>query len=93
MKVSKFKFFSVLSIALVALAIILPSFVSDKTLEKFPSALQGDKISLGLDLKGGAYILLEADIDSVIREKNNQIKDIVRKELRGDREKGDAMIP
>ncbi len=93
MKVSKFKFFSILSIALVALAIVLPNFMSDKTKEKLPSALQGSPIALGLDLKGGAYILLEADINSVIREKNTQIKDVVRKELRGDREKGEAMIP
>ena len=93
MKVSKFKFFSILAIALIAFAIVLPSFISERTREKMPRFLQGDPIALGLDLKGGAYILLEADIDTVVKEKNTQIKDIVRKELRGDKEKGDAMIP
>ena len=93
MKVSKFKFFSILAIALIAFAIVLPSFISERTKEKMPKFLQGDPIALGLDLKGGAYILLEADIDTVVKEKNTQIKDIVRKELRGDKEKGDAMIP
>ncbi len=93
MKVSKFKFFSIISIALVALALVFPSFVSDETMNKMPGFLKNDRIALGLDLKGGAYILLEADIDSVIKEKNNQIKDIVRKELRGDREKDKKMIP
>ena len=93
MKVTKFKFFSILTIALVALAIVLPNFMSDKTREQLPEVLQGEPIALGLDLKGGAYILLEADINSVVKEKNNQIKDVVRKELRGDKEKGEAMIP
>lgn len=93
MKVSKFKFFSIISIALVAVALVLPSFVSDETINRLPKVLQGDKIALGLDLKGGAYILLEADINSVVKEKNNQIKDVVRKELRGDREKDEKMIP
>ena len=93
MKVSKFKFFSILSVALVSIAIVLPSFVSDKTMNRLPKFMQGDPIALGLDLKGGAYILLEADINTVIKEKNNQIKDVVRKELRGDKEKDEAMIP
>ena len=93
MKVSKFKFFSILAIAITAIIITIPTFVSDKTKEKLPKFLQGDSIALGLDLKGGAYILLEADINSVIKEKNVQIKDIVRKELRGDKEKGQSIIP
>jgi len=50
-------------------------------------------LNLGLDLKGGAYILLEADLDKVIAERNAALKDTMRAELRGNREKGIAPIP
>ncbi len=93
MKVSKFKVISILILVILSLGILIPSFVSEETKHKLPSFLQEDSIALGLDLKGGAYILLEADIDAVIKEKNAQIKDIVRKELRGDREKNISIIP
>lgn len=93
MKISKFRFFSILSVVLLSLMIVIPTFLNDEQRQKLPSFMQDSTIALGLDLKGGAYILLEADIDSVIREKNTQIKDIVRRELRGDREKNISMIP
>ena len=93
MKVSKFRFFSILTVVLLSLMVVIPTFLNDEQREKLPAFMQDSAIALGLDLKGGAYILLEADIDSVIREKNTQIKDIVRRELRGDREKNISMIP
>ena len=93
MKVSKFRFFSILTIVLLAVLVAIPSFVSEQSANYIPEALHADPIALGLDLKGGAYILLEADVDSVIKEKNAQIKDLVRKELRGDKDQGKEMIP
>ncbi len=93
MKISKLRFFSILTVVVMSVIIAIPTFVSEETRKNLPSFLQGDPISLGLDLKGGAYILLEADIDEVIKEKNSQIKDIVRKQLRGNREDDLKMIP
>ena len=79
MKVSKFRFFSILAVVLLSLMVVVPTFLDNEQREKLPDFLKDYQIALGLDLKGGAYILLEADINSVIREKNSQIKDIVRK--------------
>ena len=93
MKVSKFRFFSILAVVLLSLMVVVPTFLDNEQREKLPDFLKDYQIALGLDLKGGAYILLEADINSVIREKNSQIKDIVRKELRGNRENNVEMIP
>ena len=92
MRESKFKIFAVLFVFLYALYIAFPSFVSDKTFQKLPKWLQGDKVALGLDLKGGAYILLEADIDTVIKDKIAQLKDIIRKELRADKSRNNETI-
>ncbi len=93
MKVSKFRFFSILTVVILSLLVVIPTFLNEEQKNKLPNFLKNTNIALGLDLKGGAYILLEADIDTVIKEKNSQIKDIVRKELRGDREKDISMIP
>ena len=93
MKVSKFRLFSILAVVLISIAVVVPTFLSEEQREKLPSFMQASPIALGLDLKGGAYILLEADVNSVIKEKNAQIKDIIRKELRGDKENNVAMIP
>jgi preprotein translocase subunit SecD len=49
-------------------------------------------INLGLDLKGGAYILLEADLDKVVADRNAALRDAMRTELRGNREKGVAPL-
>jgi len=49
-------------------------------------------ISLGLDLRGGAYILLEADLNKVIAERSAALRDTMRAELRGNREKGITAI-
>ena len=44
-------------------------------------------IALGLDLKGGASIALRADLDKVIAERYAGLKQVVRSEVRGSREK------
>ena len=85
MQNSKFKIFLVLSVILCAIYIALPSFLTEKQREKLPNWMNKEPVALGLDLKGGAYILLEADIDTVIKDKTARLKDVIRKELRGDK--------
>ncbi len=92
MRISKLRLFSILCVALMAIVIAMPSFVSQEMQNKIPNFLRSEPISLGLDLKGGAYILLEADIENVSREKNSQLKEIVRKQLRGDRRENKEML-
>ena len=93
MKVSKFKFFTILSIMLISIILVIPTFISEQEREKIPEWIRGNEIALGLDLKGGAYILLEADTDAVIKERYAILKDTVRKELRADKEKSQKMLP
>ncbi len=78
---------------LISLILVIPTFLTEEQRLNLPEFMQDSEIALGLDLKGGAYILLEADIDSVIKERYSILKDTLRKELRADKEKNQKMIP
>ena len=44
--------------------------------------LPGKTINLGLDLQGGSYLLLEADINSVVNERLETVNDDVSRKLK-----------
>ena len=60
----------------------VPNLFSEEQLEGMPSWLPHQRVSLGLDLQGGSHLLLEADVESVVREQLNGLVDSVRIELR-----------
>lgn len=62
-----------------------PNFFSDEQLEHFPSWFPKDKVTLGLDLQGGAHLLLEVDFDAVIQEQMTSLADMARTTLRKER--------
>jgi len=64
--------------ALFALPNVLPASV----LDHLPNWYQQSRINLGLDLRGGAHFLLEADLRSVLAERLTNLSDSVRGELR-----------
>ncbi|MFO1087507.1 MAG: protein translocase subunit SecD [Reyranellaceae bacterium] len=64
--------------ALFALPNVLPASV----LDHLPGWYQQSRINLGLDLRGGAHFLLEADLRSVLNERLTNLSDSVRGELR-----------
>ena len=69
---SKWKTFSILAAVIIGLLFALPNVLSENQRKSMPSIMQ-DTINLGLDLQGGAHMLLEVDSDSVLKnEKNNQ---------------------
>jgi len=62
-----------------------PNLLSDKQLEAVPSWLPSKKVNLGLDLRGGAHLLLKVDLKTVYREYVASLADAVRRELRTNR--------
>lgn len=60
----------------------LPNIIPQSVLDKFPSWMPANKVSLGLDLRGGAHLLLEVDLSSVKTDYLNQTLDSVRSTLR-----------
>jgi preprotein translocase subunit SecD len=71
-------------IAFTALAVLfaLPNVLPAAVLDHLPGWYQQSRINLGLDLRGGAHFLLEADLRSVLNERLTNLGDSVRGELR-----------
>src|SRR6478736_3926183 len=71
-------------IAFTALAALfaLPNVLPTVVLDHLPGWYQQSRINLGLDLRGGAHFLLEADLRSVLNERLTNLSDSARGELR-----------
>src|SRR4029453_9647964 len=71
-------------IGFTALAVLfaLPNVLPAVVLDHLPGWYQQSRINLGLDLRGGAHFLLEADLRSVLNERLTNLSDSVRGELR-----------
>lgn len=79
-----FRKLAIIFISLFGMLLAVPT-ISPKLAPYFPSWIQ--PIPLGLDLKGGAQLLLEVDTDVMLKEKSAQLYDEVRSALI-DRSKG-----
>jgi len=79
---SYFKISFIVAVCLFAIWFSLPNFVGDRDVGILPDS----KVSLGLDLQGGSYLLLEVDFDSYLKERlttlsrDDELRDIFRKE-------------
>src|ERR1700747_3728910 len=60
----------------------LPNLFSPSFLAQVPNWLPHKQVALGLDLRGGSYLLLEVDVAAAQRERLNSIIDNVRNALR-----------
>lgn len=93
MRNSPWLVFTYTVIILLGILIALPNALPQSTLDRLPSWLPHDRVSLGLDLRGGSHLVLEVDeadltrerlqsllqdARRVLREKNIQTKSIVR---------------
>lgn len=60
----------------------LPNMLPTGVLDVLPQWYSQNRINLGLDLRGGAHFLLEADLRSVLTERLTNLSDSVRADLR-----------
>ena len=86
LRFSTWKFASIIIVTLLAVLLTVPSMLqpaSRKALkESLPSWIPAREITLGLDLQGGAHVLLEVDSPSVVKSMVDNIRDDVRRLLR-----------
>jgi preprotein translocase subunit SecD len=82
--VSKFKLFAVLLVCLLSIYLSIPTFFPKLAESKYANLFAGYKVNLGLDLQGGAYIMLEVDFNSYEREQIQKFADQVRMFMRKD---------
>ncbi len=71
----------ILGICLAGLLACVPNFLSDASFKALPSALQ-HRIGLGLDLRGGAHLLMAMDADQLKKDWLAKLRDDARKSLR-----------
>jgi len=73
---------SIIAVTLLAALFALPNVLPGRVLDALPGWYAQSRINLGLDLRGGAHFLLEADLRSVLNERLTNLSDSVRGELR-----------
>jgi preprotein translocase subunit SecD len=82
----RWKIASIVAMSLAALLIIMPSFLSKATFEQarshLPKWIPFQQVVLGLDLQGGAHILLEVDQNDVIKTLVGNLRDDSRRIVR-----------
>ncbi len=83
---SRWKVISILAMSILAFLIIIPSFLSESTRKSaqnyLPSWFKLKPVVLGLDLQGGAHIVLQVDSKDVTRTQLLNLRDDVRRMLR-----------
>ena len=72
----------VLVVLSAGLVFAAPNLLGKDSAEALPDWLPKQQINLGLDLRGGSYLLLEADIESVMEEQFDDLLDSLRREYR-----------
>ena len=79
---AKWKIILIGVVCVLGLLYALPNVIDRRVLEGLPDGLPNRQISLGLDLQGGSHLLLEVEVDAVIRERLAALVDAARTELR-----------
>lgn len=94
---ARWKIWMISAISVLSLLFAVPSFVDTKTQDQLraliPSFIPVNAVNLGLDLKGGSHLLLEADIDSVLRQKMEDLQSAARTDLRKNKVEGITISP
>ena len=68
--------------ALLGVVFALPNFFSKETVESWPWLVPQSQINLGLDLRGGAHLLLAMETAEVRKDWLDTLRDDARKRLR-----------
>ncbi len=86
MRFATWKVVLILAGTLIAVLLVVPSLLPegarDSLLRNAPSWLPARTVVLGLDLQGGAHVLLEVDANEVVHTQVEALRDDVRRTLR-----------
>ena len=86
LRFAPWKLASVLALVAAAILLVVPSFMPSGTVDALAARLPGfipmRQIVLGLDLQGGAYMLMQVDDASVIKSQVEALRDDVRQKMR-----------
>jgi preprotein translocase subunit SecD len=82
---SRSKVIGILAVCLFGILFAMPNLFPKATVDQWPSWLPHRQINLGLDLKGGAYLLLQLDLNAMRAEQLESTLDSARTQLRNDK--------
>lgn len=83
---ARWKVTLVLLVVLLGLLFSIPNlFTAQEIKDEYPSWLPNGKIVLGLDLQGGAHILMQVEKDGIIKDRLEILRGDVRSALREDK--------
>ncbi len=72
----------VVGLVLLGLIFSLPNLFDQKTLDALPDWVPKRQITLGLDLQGGSHLLLEVEVEALMKERLEDLVSDVRRTLR-----------
>src|SRR5258705_3370411 len=81
---SRWKIGLVLISALFGILFTAPNVLPPQVLDAWPGFLPHQKLNLGLDLRGGSYLLYEVDTAALNRERLTNLTEEIRTRLRAD---------
>jgi preprotein translocase subunit SecD len=84
-QISRFQIWGAFIVVLFGLLFAAPNVLPENVAKGLPSYVPHQQFNLGLDLRGGAYLLLEAEMKPVIDESLKNVRDQLRKSLRDER--------
>ncbi len=76
---ARWKIAAIISVCVLGLLVCIPNLVPRSAM---PDWLPVRQVNLGLDLRGGSYLLLEVDVNAVVRERLESLADGARTRLR-----------
>jgi len=79
---SRWRITAVIAVCVLGMLIAVPNLMSRDTLAKLPGWVPTRQVNLGLDLRGGGYLLLQIDMDTLTKERLETAVDTARAALR-----------
>lgn len=78
---SRLSKWSIVAALVAAIVVVLPNFFPRATVDSWPSWMPKNQLVLGLDLRGGSYLLYEVDTDQYIARRLDELATEVRNAL------------
>lgn len=82
MRTPRFLMFTYVAIILLGVLVALPNALPRSILQNWPGFLPNQQVSLGLDLRGGAHLVLEVDEADLVKERMQGLAREARQDLR-----------
>src|SRR5215212_8978746 len=79
---ANWKVWLICAVCALGVLLSLPNLLTPAQLSFLPKAIPHKQVALGLDLRGGSYLLLEVDVAAAQRERLNSVIESVRNTLR-----------